>query len=500
MQTTSHALSLRRLGISTYKEAVIYLRQDSYICKAEGFEAQSRIQVKIGNKSTIATLNTITSDLLQPDEASLSEWAWETLDAQEGELVYLSHPSPLDSMEYVRAKIYGNKLNNHAFTAIMKDVMAGHLSDIQISAFLSACAHNRLDVDEIAGLTAAMLNVGNKINWHADLVVDKHCIGGLPGNRTTIIVVPIIAACGLTIPKTSSRAITSSAGTADTMETLAPVDLNFAKMRQVVEQERGCIVWGDAASLSPADDIMIRIERSLNLDSQGQMVASVLSKKVAAGSTHVVIDIPIGPTAKIRNMENAELLKGLLEQVSTRLGLHIKVLFSDGTQPIGRGIGPALEAYDVLSILQNCSDAPQDLREHALLLAGEILEFSPSIPAGQGLRLATETLVSGKAWQKFQAICAAQGGMRTPPKACYSYEHVAQREGKVTCIDNRRLALLAKLAGAPRDKAAGVYMHVRTGASIVKSQPLFTVYAEAPGELDYAVSFLKHDNAIVHIE
>ena len=145
-----------------------------------------------------------------------------------------------------------------------------------------------------------MVKTGKILTWPSDLIVDKHCVGGLPGNRTTLIVVPIVAAFGLMIPKTSSRAITSPAGTADTMEVFAPVNLDIKTMRKVVEQENGCIVWGGSVSLSPADDLLIRIERPMDLDSEGQLVASILSKKIAAGSNHLVIDIPIGSTAKIR--------------------------------------------------------------------------------------------------------------------------------------------------------------------------------------------------------
>jgi len=499
MQTTSHALRLRRLGIATYKEAVLYIRQDSYICKAEGFEVPTRIMVRIENKSVIATLNIITSDLLRSDEASLSEWAWEMLEAKEGDLVYLSHPPPLNSMEQIHNKIRGATLDLATFHSIIKDITSGYLSDIQIAAFLSACADGRLNLQEITDLTAAMLASGQRIKWTQNLVVDKHCIGGLPGNRTTLILVPIVAACGLTIPKTSSRFITSSAGTADTMETLAPVNLSFAHIQKVIAQEHGCIVWGNAA-LCPADDIMIRIERGIGLNSQGQMVASVLSKKIAAGSNHVLIDIPVGATAKIKDIAQATILKDILEHVGLSLGIRIKTIFTDGIKPVGRGIGPALEAYDALAVLQNQQTAPQDLKERALLLAGEILEFSPQIAKGQGLQLARTTLASGKAWHKFQAICEAQGGMRIPPKAPYTYTHVATTSGGITSINNLHLALLAKLAGAPNDKAAGVYLQANVGDKVNVGQPLFTVHAEHVGELDYAINFLKNYDSIMQIE
>ncbi len=177
----------------------------------------------------------------------------------------------------------------------------------------------RLSAAETVALTDAMVKTGDRLSWQASKVADKHCIGGLPGNRTSMIVVPIIAAAGLIIPKTSSRAITSPAGTADVMETLTRIDLDIHEMRRLVEREGGCIVWGGSMQLSPADDILIGVERPLDFDSEGQLVASVLSKKIATGSSHVVIDIPVGPTAKLRTLEAASRLESRLRQTHTCL-------------------------------------------------------------------------------------------------------------------------------------------------------------------------------------
>jgi thymidine phosphorylase len=231
-----------------------------------------------------------------------------------------------------------------------------------------------------------MVKVGDRLHWTAPHVADKHCIGGLPGNRTSMIVVPIIAAAGLVIPKTSSRAITSPAGTADAMETLTRVDLSIAEMRQVVEREGGCVVWGGAMQLSPADDILIGVERPLDFDSEGQLVASVLSKKIAAGSTHVVIDIPVGATAKLRTMEAAARLEARLWRVAEAFGLKVRIVRTDGAQPVGRGIGPALEARDVLAVLQNASGAPSDLAERAVDLSSRLLELIGACEDGVPLR------------------------------------------------------------------------------------------------------------------
>lgn len=495
-----NTLRLKHLGINTYKEAVVYMREDCYVCRSEGFEAQARILIQHRNGAIIATVNTIESNLLRHNEASLSTFAWETLNAQEGDEIHVSHPKPLESLSYIRAKIFNCELSKNQFDAIIKDLVAGYLSDIHISAFLAGAGDGRLNRKEISYLTQSMIDAGSRLSWQSELVVDKHCVGGVPGNRTSIIVVPIVSAFGLTMPKTSSRAITSPAGTADTMEVIAPVNLNLNQMRKVVENENGCIVWGGSVALSPADDILIRIERALLLDSEGQLVASILSKKIAAGSSHILLDIPIGATAKVRSIETANLLKDYLETIGKELGVMVKAIFTDGSSPIGRGIGPALEAKDVLAVLQGDKNAPQDLRSRALMLAGQVLEFSPKVKPGTGQRIAEEILSSGQAWKKFQAICNAQGGIMEPPVAKYQHVVRATSAGKVAAIDNRLISRVAKLAGAPKSKAAGVELMISVGSTVSVREPLYIVHAESRGELDYAVNLLSQDYDIIHIK
>lgn len=499
MEKNGQVLRVKRLGIDTYKEAVIYMRKDCPVCRAEGYEAQARIRLTLGNRSVIATLNIIDSDLLNPDEASLSNYAWDLLKAEEDDEIYLSHPKPLESLSYIRAKVYGNELNKNEINTIINDLVAGYLSDVHIATFLVASADARLNTQEVYNLTDAMIKAGSQLSWPAKFVVDKHCVGGLPGNRTSMIVVPIVTAFGLTMPKTSSRAITSPSGTADTMEVLAPVDLDISRMRKIIEKENGCIIWGGAVTLSPADDILIRIERIIDLDSEGQLVASILSKKIAAGARHIVIDVPIGPTAKVRTFQTAHLIKELLLSISKKFGVEVKVVFTDGRQPIGRGIGPALEAKDVLAVLQNEKQAPQDLRERALVLAGEILEFSPKVKPGTGKLLATTILNSGQAWKKFQAICDAQGGMREIPQAKFTYVIKAKNSGIISDINNRLLSRTAKLAGAPNSKAAGVELFVSLESKVEREQPLFSIHSETPGELKYTLEYIQKEPEIFQI-
>ena len=493
-------LRLRRLGIDTYQELVIFMAASCPICQSEGWAAQSRVQVSLNGRSIVATLNVTTDGLLSPDEASLSEAAWVMLGAENGDLVRLSASPPVDSLSHLRAKVYGETLSPAQLEAMVRDIVAGRYSEIDLAAFVTAFAGSQTDPDETTALTRAMIDTGERLYWGRSPIVDKHCVGGLPGNRTSMIVVPIVAACGLTIPKTSSRAITSPAGTADAMETVAPVDLDLPQMRRVVEREGACIVWGGRVRLAPADDVIISVERPLDFDSPTQLVASILSKKAAAGSTHVLIDMPIGPTAKVRSVDAANAIDSLLRAAGEGIGLTVHVVRTDGTQPVGRGIGPALEARDVLSVLRRRADAPSDLRERALALAGDVLEMGGGAPARSGLARATEVLDSGSALRKFEAICAAQGAMHEPAVAPITHVVTASGPGRISAIDNRRLARLAKLAGAPRSPSAGVELHARVGAQVQQGEPLLTIHAEAPGELEYARGYLAANPQLIDLD
>ncbi len=494
-----HALRLVRLGIDTHQEPIVYMPADCHVCRSEGFAAHSRVRVATDASALVATLNVVHGDLLKPGEAGLSESAWKRLDARAGQLARVSHAPQVESLSALRSKIYGHALTEMQIEEILRDVAAGRYADIEIAALLTAFSAAGLSLSEVVGLTRGMVAVGDRLHWDREIVADKHCVGGLPGNRTTPIVVAIVAALGVWIPKTSSRAITSPAGTADTMETLTRVDLDLSSMRRVVEREGGCLVWGGAVGLSPVDDLLIRIERALDIDSDAQLVASVLSKKLAAGSSHVVIDIPVGPTAKVRSRESASVLGALLAEVGRQLGLHIRTIVTDGTQPVGRGIGPALEARDVLAVIRAAPDAPSDLRERAMTLAGEVLELAGHSPAGRGESAASAALSDGRAWRKLQAICEAQGGLREPPQAQHRWAFEASEAGLIATIDNRRLARAAKLAGAPLAKAAGISMRVRLGDSVERGEPLFELHAESAGELDYAQSYLAAHPDIVGI-
>ena len=484
----ARVLKLRRVAIDTHRENVAYLHRDCSVYRTEGFRALSKVEVADGGRHILAVLNVVDDDeIVARDELGLSEQAFAQLAAAEGSRVAVGHAMRPESFDAVRRKIAGERLSQDAFRRIVADITEHHYSKTEIAAFIVATGQNELDRDEILHLTRAMVDSGERLDWHEPLVADKHCIGGIPGNRTSLLVVPIVAAHGMLIPKTSSRAITSPAGTADTMEVLANVELKIADLRRIVRRHRGCIAWGGTARLSPADDLLIAVERPLGVDSQGQLIASILSKKVAAGSTHLLIDIPVGATAKVRHMRDAQRLRKLFEYVGDQLGIHLEVIITDGRQPVGNGIGPVLEARDAMRVLQGDPAAPVDLRQKALRLAGRILEFDPDVRGGQGFTIARDILDSGRALAKMQAIIAAQGAPRhafMPGRL--SFDVTSPRAGTVAGIDNLQMARIARYAGAPMAKGAGVDLFRKLGDRVQKGEPLYRVHAEFAADFRFA--------------
>jgi thymidine phosphorylase len=470
-------LRIRPIKLDTMGENLAILSRNCIALRPERLAGFRKIDVNVNGAHIVA--NALISDGLEgmgPDEIGLTQPALGRLGVKPGDHAHVSVASAAPSLDAVRAKIRGEELSREEIRAVVEDLAAHRYSDMEVAAFLIASA-SFMSTDEVLNLTSCMADAGSRLQWNRPIVVDKHCIGGIPGNRTTMIVVPIIAAHGLTMPKTSSRAITSPAGTADTMEVLARVELSEAEMKEVVAKCNGCIVWGGHVNLSPADDVLISVERPLSIDTPEQMVASILSKKLAAGSTHLLLDMPMGATAKIRSNIHAQKVRKLFEFVGSRLGLTTDVIVTDGSQPIGNGIGPALEARDVLAVLNSDPHAPADLRDKSVRLAGRLLEFDPNLSGGQGERRARELLASGEARKMLDRMIEAQGPAPRPaPIGSLVHESVASRDGVVTEIDCFRIARIARLAGAPNDAGAGIDLLKKAGDPVRKGEPLYRVY------------------------
>jgi len=489
-------------------------KDKQYVCRAKCFDITSggkiavlneaeahendlytshRVLLRSGKKEAIAIID-LSSDLVGRGGIGLfSEVAGE-LGAEDGSLVEVIHLKRPASIEYIRKKMDGKELSAKEIDTIMRELMSNSLSEPELASFITSVYIRGMSDDEVVGLTNSVVATGETLNLGRRPVCDKHCIGGVAGNRTTMVIVPIIAAAGLYIPKTSSRSITSAAGTADTMETLCNVSLEIDEMRRIVQKSRGCVVWGGALKLASADDKLIKIRNPLSLDPKGIMLASILAKKKSVGAQYVLIDIPVGRGAKVPYAKAADELAKDFINIGKRLGMKTEVLITDGGDPIGNGIGPALECRDVLSVLSG--SGPEDLRDKSCQLAGTLLELSGKVKKGRGYDNALQLLSSGKALSKFQEIVELQGGKRKigigdVPEARHKYEYHAKTDGRVFYIDNHLITKVARAAGAPNDKEAGVLLHCERGDKVKKGDVLFEIHSNSETKLDFAVRALE---------
>jgi thymidine phosphorylase len=395
----------------------------------------------------------------------------------------------------VTAKIAGRRLAPEHIDDALSAIVERRLGEAERDAFLIACA-NDLDEEELLGVARWRTRLMPRVQWDASIVVDKHSLGGTAGSRVTMVVIPIVAAHGLTIPKTSSRAITSAAGTADAMEVLARVDLNPQELRRCVEKTGACIAWNGKLNHSALDEAMHAIERPLALDTRRWSVASILSKKYSAGATHVVIDIPFAPHAKVRDIDSARELAGLFESVGVAMGLTVRAFPTDASAPIGRGIGPALEARDVIDVLNNHPDAPSDLRQKSLFFASRIIALDPALGADlmAAERRALQLLEDGSALRAMEAIIAAQGPHEAADAANLQEALIpAPQSGAITGIRARTINAIARMAGAPSDALAGVDLLRRPGEEVRAGEVLYRIQARDPRALERARATASED-------
>ena len=451
--------------------------------------ALDRIKIKKKEKRKVVAIDIAYGKKeVSPGEIGLFLDVAEELNIKEDDEVEVSLESKPESLQYIKKKLDKKELSKIEIDKIIKDLLANKLTEIEATYFVAACYINKMSLDESAYLTEAIVKNSGRLKFNKKPIVDKHSIGGLAGNRTTPIIVSIVAAAGLTIPKTSTRSITSPSGTSDTMEVLAPVSHSKEKIMEIVKKTNACMVWGGTLDLASADDKLIQLEKPLSLDPEGFLLASILAKKSAVDSSHILIDIPIGREAKIESKKRAKDLAKKFITLGKKLNMKIKVIITDGSQPIGNGVGPALEAKDILLILQN-RNGPEDLKKKAVYMAGLIFEM---VGYKNGYKKALEILESGKAYKKMQEIIKKQGGNpNIQPEniklGIYPYTFRSRTSGKISYISNKLITKLAKSAGAPNNKGAGVYLHKKLNTKINVNEPLFTIYAESKDKLTFAL-------------
>ncbi|MFA5126489.1 MAG: AMP phosphorylase [Patescibacteria group bacterium] len=485
-------LKIKKLDISTGQSNIALLNEKE--ATHYGIRAGDKIKICWQKNRVIAEANT-TAKNVKPGQIGLYKDIWEQISIPPNTIVEVEFLQRSQSIQAIKKRLLGKKLKYQDFYQIFSDIASGVLTRTEITYFVASSFIKSYTDQELYYMVKAMAETGEMLKFKG-IVADKHSVGGLAGNRTTMVAVPIIAALGLTIPKTSSQAITSPAGTANTMEVLAPVAFSAEAIYKIVNKVHACLVWGGGLNLAPADDKILEVSYPLSLEPYDKMLVSIMAKKVAMGVTHLVIDMPVGPTTKIPNMTIAKNLERKFKYLARRFGIKIKVVMIHTEDPVGRGVGPALEARDVLRVLQQKDNYPADLANKAIHLAGELLELTGKAKHRHGAKMAWQTLESGAAWKKMQEIIKAQGGNPTiDPEsivlgACKKYFN-AKHSGKIIFTDNKALNTVARILGAPSDQLAGVYLNKEYADHVKKGERLFTLYARNKERLHLATVALE---------
>jgi len=484
-------LKVKFLGLETGGKPIVILNKED--ADDLGIRSLGRVRVQQGKKQLTAIVNT-TTRVIGKTHIGVSDEVKKSLNLQENSEVDVEVAKFPTSLHFITNKLKGRKLSYEEIFEIVKDVVEGNLNEIEIASFVTALHSFGVDLDEATSLSLAMVETGKQLKLNKKVIVDKHSAGGVPGDKTTLLVVPIIAAAGLTIPKTSSRAITSAAGTADRAEILMPVNLDIEEMKRVVEKTNGCIVWGGALHLAPADDIFVQIEYPLSIDPL--LLPSIMSKKKAVGANFVVIDIPCGRGTKVKTIGDADLLAKDFIELGKKLNIKTQCAVTYGEQPIGHTIGTALETKEALEVLMRRKNVP-DLIDKATHIANILLHMVGK----DGQNFALEILKSGKAEQKLREIITEQGGdFEVKPEDIeigeFGFDVPAENSGVVLWINNTGLVEVARAAGAPKDKGAGIYLYKKLGDKVKKDEKLFTVYAEKQRKLERVQKILEEENVI----
>jgi len=449
-----------------------------------GVYSLDRVIIHTDGDSLTAVVNTSEKFVPQGVVAVFDE-VREELALNPGQSVDVEARGPLKSKRYIRHKLEGTELTTEEIREIITDVVERNLNDLELAAFITGISMRGLSIGESTSLIEAMVETGSTLSF-GGMVCDKHSIGGIPGDKTSLLLVPVVAASGLVIPKTSSRAITSPAGTADRAGMLMPVELELSDIEQVVHKTNGCLVWGGSLDLAPADDLLIQIEHPLGVDPL--LLSSILSKKKSAGATHVVIDIPTGSRAKIKTVKEARRLADQFTQIGKELDMVVTCAATFGEQPLGFCIGPALEAREALLAF---SSKQSDIKEKVAVLCGVLFSMVGKVQTFEEGKALADTLLEKKAEDKLRQIIEAQGGDPdiTPEDILIgdcSHRVTAEKKGTVKWINTKALAAVASAAGCPKDKGAGITLFKKLGDTVHQGEPLLEIIAEKSFKLKRA--------------
>jgi AMP phosphorylase len=455
--------------------------------KEIGVREGDRVKV-IHEGNTVIALVNLSDTYMSRGYVGLLGNAFKLVGPEEEEVIEVILAPRPESVDYIKKKMDGQELKTPEIESIIQDISSHSLSPTELGAYVTALHIRGMNVRETADLTISMVKTGETIKFDKGPIYDFHSIGGVPGNKITLLVVPIVAAAGCLIPKTSSRAISSACGTADIVETFCKVDLDARKLKKITEEVGGVLAWGGSLGLAPADDLIIKAEYPLGIDPHPQLLASVMSKKKAASADFLLMDIPMGDGTKIKSMDEAKALARDFIALGEKLGIKVECAITYGGQPVGRAIGPALEAREAIQIMEGAK-TPSSTIEKTVAISGMLLDMGGGY--GGALR-ARDILTSGKALEKFRQIVEAQGGKENITSddikvGEFAVDVLARRTGYVSVIKNKELVKIARAAGSPNSKGAGIMLAKKAGMKVDQGEKIFTIYADNMDKLQLAL-------------
>ncbi len=398
------------------------------------------------------------------------------------------------------------ELTAHEIEWFIQGYTSGEIPDYQAAAWAMTVLLNGMSDDETTALTLAMARSGEMLDLSGavEIAVDKHSTGGV-GDKTTLVVAPLVAACGLPVGKMSGRGLGFSGGTLDKLESICGfrADLTTEQfLRQMADI--GVVVCGQTADLAPADGKLYALrDVTGTVQSIPLIASSIMSKKIAAGAQAIVLDVKVGCGAFMKTLPEAEQLARLMVEIARKTGRKAVAYLSDMNQPLGKAVGNALELREAIDTLQ-CR-GPKDFEEHCLEIASRMMVVGKQSPSMDKACLTVEqTLRNGQAWEKFLAWIAAQGGdvqmvidPQKLPTSAIQRQILAPQTGYLHQVHAEKVGLAAVLLGAgrakkgdPIDYGVGIEVLGKVGQMVQKGEPLFIVHANDEQTLHQAQEML----------